>query len=1195
MPTYARAHTSLSQSIDSVLSQSFGDFEFIIVDDGSRDGTADVLADYVRMDSRIVVHSYHRNSGLPALRVNQAALQARGDFIAYQFDDDRWTDGSLKVRVDELAKAGRPAVVYGNAEVNRLSPDGTHIQETIKLGGEFNYGALADENCIANNAIIHHRQLFQLAGMYDPHVILRRLSDYDLWLRFSKCADFIWVDETVSNVTANRDNSLGKEIRFYYTLYRKALSQRRNHLLTPDEIQNYDVIDIASLSNVLDDREIEDYRRNIVVPFLSNFNDYCDLDKLSVAAGLREPRLNLLTIKPSYSTSIDVTINNFVNLPFQRAVANIFVPERHLSSVDLESIDIAIFYRTLGDLEKPLMASNGDKVPVVYLMDDNMLHFHEVGTVHSSLKPGTQAYGNIVRQISAADACIGYSAPVIEDFQKLNRKTIRLDTNIRRKYVVPRAYSRGGKLRIAVLSGPVRAEILKVLWPALTRFVERHADAVEVHFWGIDPESYSPLACDVYFKPFNHNYEKYLSDLHQMSFDVVLAPLDHSTRAARSKSPIKLLEALAAGAICVFSDASPYSEISGDCALKVPNTVEAWHSALEKVLDMGPDGRSRMLECARALVAERYTTEAGFYDFVAAYEAVRLHAKLDAKAILFVFHETALGGATLHLLHHARMARSLGFDVVGLVPENDPYLQTFAPRWNEATNNAPFVTATGPHAFEWDEEGNYFQRPVSKEDHAASINIASLLAQFDIGLLHFATWSPTMTALAQKLAIPSVASVHQYYPCLGQARIRFADAIHCSSLTHGVRWEELSGQPVRRIICPVGENYYRLFKNNRDRLSRADDKPFRILVSGTLQPRKNQFAVIQAVKRLKQLGHDVVVDIIGYTEFAPGYFDECRKAVEDSGLGQEVRFHGFVDDPLPFYAHVDLLVVASFDESMPQTIIQAMAAGIPVVSTNVGGVKEILRPRYTGLLSRGTEPDDIADAVADWLSMSIERRLEMIDRAQRTAQFLARPSYVKFELMNLYNEAFAEFGLSAQVDNKVIPRSSNKTAEHFSAMLKTSPGIWAVASLLGKENLWANISPDLEEIRKFSRKHFHSPARTRVISSDDLRGIPHREYKIPFKLRALNKVSIVLDCADPSAAGLIGIEVVSSSLEIIAQEVLPLDAVVSRLPTDFILANPIMGLDEGWCLRIFEMDAEAAVSVYEIKGKKTPVPFVCFQ
>jgi glycosyltransferase involved in cell wall biosynthesis len=1192
MPTYARAHTSLSQSIDSVLSQSFGDFEFIIVDDGSRDGTADVLADYVRLDSRIAVHSYHRNSGLPALRVNQAALRSRGDFIAYQFDDDRWVEDSLKVRVDELNRRDRPAVVYGNAEVDLLKSDGTQILATF--GKEFNFGLLAHQNYIANNTVLHHRQLFDMAGMYDPHILMRRFSDHDLWLRFSRYAEFIWIDKTVSHVTANLHNSLGKEVRFFYMLCRKALSRDRNRFLTPGAIENYDVLDVAHFSNSLTNGDVENYRRNVLIPFLAGFNDYCDRGELDVAAGLRGGRLNLLTVKPDYSTSVDVTVNNFVNLPFQRAVTNFFVPERDFGAVDLSGVDVAIFYRTVEDIKTHLKDGKGRRVPSVYLMDDNMLHFHEVGAEHSFLNPGGVVYGNIVRQISAADACIGYSQPIIEDFQELNRKTMRLDTNIRRKYVAPRSYSRGRKLRLAVLSGGVRAGILRELWPALAHFVERHADEVELHFWGIDPASYSPLACDVYFRPFNHNYENYLGDLHQMSFDVMLAPLDHATRAARSKSPIKLLEALAAGAICVFSDASPYSEISDDCALKVPNTVEAWHSALQKVLDMGPDGRSRMLECARALVADRYTTEARFYDFVAAYEAVRLHAKLDAKAILFVFHETALGGATLHLLHHARMARSLGFDVVGLVPENDPYLQTFASRWNEATNNAPFVTATRPHAFEKDEEGNYFQRPVSKEDYVASIDIASLLAQFDIGLLHFATWSPTMTALAQKLEIPSVASVHQCYPGLGQARIRFADAIHCSSLTHGVRWEELSGQPVRRIICPVGENYYRLFKNNRDRLSRADDKPFRILVSGTLQPRKNQFAVIQAAKRLKQLGHDVVVDIIGYTEFAPGYFDECKKAVEDSGLGQEVRFHGFVDDPLPFYAHVDLLVVASFDESMPQTIIQAMAAGIPVVSTNVGGVKEILRPRYTGLLSRGTEPDDIADAVADWLSMSIERRLEMIDRAQRTAQFLARPSYVKFELMNLYNEAFAEFGLSAQVDNKVIPRSSNKTAEHFSAMLKTSPGIWAVASLLGKENLWANISP-VEEIRKFSRKHFHSPARTRVISSDDLRGIPYREYKIPFKLRALNKVSIVLDCADPSAAGLIGIEVVSSSLEIIAQEVLPLDAVVSRLPTDFILANPIMGLDEGWCLRIFEMDAEAAVSVYEIKGKKTPVPFVCFQ
>jgi cellulose synthase/poly-beta-1,6-N-acetylglucosamine synthase-like glycosyltransferase len=79
LPTFARANGLLQLSIESVLSQSYGDFELIVVDDGSRDGTADVLNEYQLADSRIAIHSYTYNSGLPALRVNQAAFHGRGN------------------------------------------------------------------------------------------------------------------------------------------------------------------------------------------------------------------------------------------------------------------------------------------------------------------------------------------------------------------------------------------------------------------------------------------------------------------------------------------------------------------------------------------------------------------------------------------------------------------------------------------------------------------------------------------------------------------------------------------------------------------------------------------------------------------------------------------------------------------------------------------------------------------------------------------------------------------------------------------------------------------------------------------------------------------------------------------------------------------------------------------------------------
>ncbi|MGN8344560.1 glycosyltransferase [Pseudomonas sp. SMV71] len=1003
LPTYSRGHGPLQESIDSVLAQSYEDFELIIVDDGSRDGSAAVLQEYLKKDPRIIVHSYHKNSGLPALRVNQAALLAKGKYIAYQFDDDLWTQHSLQVRVEQLDKCSKPAVVYGNASVDIALADGTTTSR--KLGGPFNYGLLMNANYIANNTVMHHKALYDIAGMYDSHVMMRRFSDYDLWLRFAKHADFIWVDEVTSHVRANLADSLGKEIPLFFTRYRKSLSIPRDQLLTPAAIGNYDVVDLAQFSGSFTDAEINEYRRMEAIPFLTKFNDYCSDSEMAVAAGARGRKLHLLTVKPDYSTSVDVTINNFTTLPEQRAVNSTFVKENELLTVDLTGIDVAVLYRTVGAAASHFINIQKGKTPMAYLMDDNMLHFHSVGPQHSFLAPGTPAYQEIVHQIKNVDCCIGYSDAINEDLGELNSKTARLHTNIHARFVQKRTYRRDKRLKFAIMSGAVREDILRELWPALSSFVSKNSNSVEFHFWGLDPDKFGPLDCPVYFKPFTHVYESYVRDLSMCSFDVALVPLDFSTRAARSKSPVKLLESVAAGAVCIFTDAVPYSDIPDACCIKVENTVEAWESALAKAYSMSQQERTEMLENARDLVLSRYTTESQFYDFLATFESVRLHSRLGDKTIAYSFHEAALGGATLHLIRHASLVASLGFRVLGLVPKDAVYSSAFKSRWDAATGGADLIEESWPSGYT---EPPQPQRPFQPQDELAANILARRLANNNIGLLHFTTWSPTMSLLAKRLGIPCTASVHQYYEGADKFVVRFADSIHCSSLTHGFKWASLSKSPARRIVCPVADDYFKAFGENRKRVANTKNA-LRILVSGTLQPRKNQLGAIQAAILLNEAGFDVSVDLIGYDVFNDVYVQQCTSLIKNSGFPDKFTLHGFIDDPKPFYDRADLLLISATDESMPQTMLQAMAMGIPVVSTNVGGVGEIIKHRYSGFLSKNDSPEAMAAAISEYMRLSPEQRLEIVDRAQRSMQFLARPTYVRSELVDLYNQAFDEF------------------------------------------------------------------------------------------------------------------------------------------------------------------------------------------
>ncbi|WFP75509.1 glycosyltransferase [Mesorhizobium sp. WSM4906] len=1192
LPTFARANGLLQLSIESVLSQSFTDFELIVVDDGSRDGTADVLNEYQLADSRVIIHSYKYNSGLPALRVNQAALHSRGKYIAYQFDDDRWAEESLKNRMEWLERQSVPSVVYGSCEFYKATGE-VEVFQGI-LGQEFNYSLLMNANYIANNTVIHHASLFERHGMYDPHLVNRRYSDYDLWLRFGKTAPFRWLDTTCSIVRANMENSLGRDVAADFTRHRKYLLLSRDNLLKPASIANYDLISTDHWGSRFSNQEVRRYYRKEVLPFLSKFNDYCSPSELAVAGSGALAHKSVLVTKPEYSTSVDVTIRNFESVAGQRGFATTFVREGDVLSFDTSDTDIAILYRTVGAAKTLVGHKRGQHLPCAYLMDDNMLRFHEVGPEHSYIAPGTSGFRSILAQISAADSVIGYSDEIIDDFKAYNPHTIHLKTNIQQRYIKRRDYSRSGKIRIGIFSNKFRVPVVAKLWPGFQRVASRYRNEVEFHFWGIDPSDFPALECAVHFKPFTHSYDSYVAELSSTYFDLSLTPLEGETRAERSKSPVKLLESVAAGAISVVSDVAPYSRLPDAICVKVRNRPEDWADAIEGLLKLKAEQRDEILERARAYIESIYTTEIQYYDFYSALAATELHARLNEKAVLYSFHEAALGGATLHLLWHAALVSSFGFKVVGLVQRNLQFGPEFVRRWSKATNDAPLFEESWPFGC-----GRIDPSKVRSRDEAdveAARRIRKKICDLNIGLLHFATWQPTMTALGQELGVPVVASVHQYYD--GADTRAFAHVAHCSSSAHGERWEAASGVPTRRIVCPVDGAYFSLFPL-REARSFAIQDPLQIVVSGTLQPRKNQLAAIKAAGLLRKAGHEVMVHVIGYDDLHSDYAKACRDCVAEQGLENHVIFHGFVSDPEPFYAACDVLLISALDESMPQTMLQAMASGVAVVSPSVGGVSELIKHRYNGLIAKDTSPEELANAIKEFLEYSTERRAEILSSAHRTIGVLGRSSYVRAELMDLYLSAFirsapersidaitdismARLGMLSErfeptVASTIARLHSEVEAQHFSRPLRLARAVnWR------SSEIWNMISSVFAPLDLFSRQHFGRTRRDELRLSEDLSSVSYREYKVHFALPSLAAVHLGIVPLVRASAGLIGIEIVSSKDEILGSTTRSLADVEASLPGKFSLDTPLRDLQAGWRLRVFVREADVPVTIYEV-------------
>ncbi|MEW5844069.1 MAG: glycosyltransferase family A protein [Bacteroidota bacterium] len=114
MPTFNRA-SYLQRSINSVLKQSFADWELLIVDDGSSDGTFNVVNEYIsRFENiRYLKHSNRK----PALSTNVGVLASCGEYLAFIGSDDEYKSDHLKLRVEFMEKNPAVDFIHGGVEI----------------------------------------------------------------------------------------------------------------------------------------------------------------------------------------------------------------------------------------------------------------------------------------------------------------------------------------------------------------------------------------------------------------------------------------------------------------------------------------------------------------------------------------------------------------------------------------------------------------------------------------------------------------------------------------------------------------------------------------------------------------------------------------------------------------------------------------------------------------------------------------------------------------------------------------------------------------------------------------------------------------------------------------------------------------------------------------------------------------------
>jgi glycosyltransferase involved in cell wall biosynthesis len=179
----------VARAIESVLCQSFGDFELLLVDDHSTDRTRAVFERYVS-DGRVRVTSSPR-SGAAAAR-NHGLDLASGRLIAFQDSDDEWAGGKLETAVDALDRAPASSVFY--SDMARVRSDGSVVP--IRAPQHVTRGVVVSEEtldyqvrAIGIGSAVIRRECFDVIGGFDER--LARFSDLDLFIRLSAHFDFV--------------------------------------------------------------------------------------------------------------------------------------------------------------------------------------------------------------------------------------------------------------------------------------------------------------------------------------------------------------------------------------------------------------------------------------------------------------------------------------------------------------------------------------------------------------------------------------------------------------------------------------------------------------------------------------------------------------------------------------------------------------------------------------------------------------------------------------------------------------------------------------------------------------------------------------------------------------------------------------------------------------------------------------------
>lgn len=205
IPTYNR-EKFIGEAIQSVLDQTFLDFEIIVVDDGSTDRTGDVVRAFA---SEKIKYIYQPNRGRSNAR-NHALGRAKGRYIAFLDSDDLYLPGKLALQVVYMEEHPEIGMIYTSARC--IGEDGAPAKakyDATASGWIYEHIAFFVPVTITLPTVMVRREVFDKVGAFDEE--MERFEDTDMWRRISKHYQINALHEQTCLLRTHGDNALAAQ------------------------------------------------------------------------------------------------------------------------------------------------------------------------------------------------------------------------------------------------------------------------------------------------------------------------------------------------------------------------------------------------------------------------------------------------------------------------------------------------------------------------------------------------------------------------------------------------------------------------------------------------------------------------------------------------------------------------------------------------------------------------------------------------------------------------------------------------------------------------------------------------------------------------------------------------------------------------------------------------------------------------